>query len=204
MLRTRSCVALTMALAATGCAVAPPTGPTVLSVPGSGKDFAQFTQEDANCRQYAQAQIGYGSPAQAADDSAVGSAILGTGLGAAAGAVLGAAGGNAGVGAAIGAGTGLLMGSAIGAGNAQASGAAVQRRYDIGYAQCMSANGNKVEPARAYAPPAYGYDYGYAPGYYYPSYGYPAYPAYPYYYPSVGSSIFIGGSWGWGGHHHHW
>jgi hypothetical protein len=119
---------------------------------------------------------------------------VGTGIGAAAGAVLGAAAGNPGVGAAIGAGSGLLMGSAIGAGNAQASGAALQQRYDMGYQQCMYANGNKIQQAAEPSAP-----YGYGPGYY--PYGYPSayYPAYPYY-PPVTGSIFIGGGWGWGGH----
>lgn len=196
MHRTRSCVALAGVLVLAGCAVAPPTGPSVMSLPAAGKNLTQFQQEDATCRQYAQAQIGPISPSEAATDSAVGSAVLGTGLGAAAGAVLGAAAGNPGVGAAIGAGSGLLMGSAIGAGNAQASGAALQSRYDIGYEQCMAANGNKTQPIQAAAAAPYGY---YPQGYY--PYGY--YPAYPYYYgPPVYGSIFIGGGWGW--HHRHW
>jgi OmpA family protein len=142
----------TVALGA--CAVAPPTGPTVMALPGPGKSFEQFQREDFGCRQYADAQTGYGAPAAAASQAGVGSALLGTGLGAAAGALLGAAAGHAGTGAAIGAGSGLLLGSAVGAGNAAASGAAVQQRYDMAYAQCMYGHGNQVPAAPAYPPPA--------------------------------------------------
>jgi hypothetical protein len=195
-------------LALGGCAVPPPVGPTVMALPGKGKDFAAFQQDDIACRQYASAQIGYGSPAQAATQSAVGSAVLGTALGAAAGAAIGAAAGNPAAGAAIGAGSGLVMGSAVGAGAAAASGGAVQQRYDIGYAQCMVARGDTIQPPPT-AAAGYGYPYPYSP------YAYPAYPA-PYYYPGYyygpypayygapyASSIAIGiGTWGWGGGWH--
>jgi hypothetical protein len=139
-------------LALSACAVAPPSGPSVMALPGQGKSFQAFQQEDVSCRQYASAQTGGASPAQAATNSAVGSAVLGTALGAAAGAALGSVGGAMGAGAAIGGATGLLAGSAIGAGNAQASGASLQQRYDIAYTQCMYANGDTVQSApRAYA-----------------------------------------------------
>ena len=82
------------------CAVPLPAGPSILALPGKGKDFAAFQQDDATCRQYALAQIGDGSPAQAATQSVVGSAVLGTALGAAAGAAIGAVAGNPAVGAA--------------------------------------------------------------------------------------------------------
>ena len=64
-----------------GCAVRPPTGPTILAVPPEGKDLARFQQEEANCRNYAFDQIGI-TPAQGANQSAAGSAVLGTALGA--------------------------------------------------------------------------------------------------------------------------
>src|SRR5690349_21755050 len=163
---SKSFLALTATFALGACAVAPPTGPNVLALPPEGKDLARFQQEDGTCRQYASAQIGYGSPAQAATQSAIGSAAIGTALGAAAGALLGAAAGGAGVGAAAGAGTGLLFGSAVGADTAYASGAGLQRHYDVAYAQCMAAGGNRVK-----ALPAGGY---YTP-YHYGPYGYPAY-----------------------------
>src|SRR4051794_12545063 len=103
---TLSVAAVAVPLALGACTVAPPTGPNVWVMPGAGKDLARFQQEDGACRGHAQQQIGYGSPQQAANQSAVGSAAVGTALGATAGALLGAAGGNAGAGAAVGAGGG--------------------------------------------------------------------------------------------------
>jgi hypothetical protein len=143
-------------LALGGCVVVPPPGPTILAAPGPGKTFTQFQQDDITCRQYAVQQTGYVSPAEAATQSGVNSAALGTVLGAAVGALLGAAGGDPGAGAAFGAGSGLLLGGASGTGAAQVSGAAVQQRYDVSYLQCMSARGDTV-------PRRYSY-------YYYPSY----------------------------------
>jgi hypothetical protein len=136
----------------TDCAVAPPTGPVVLALPPKGKDLTRFQQEDTICRGYARQQIGYRSPQQPANQNAVGSAAAGTAVGASAGAAIGSAAGTAGTGAAIGAGAGLLAGSAVGASNASAS--ALQRQYDIAYAQCMAASGNTVQfpPTWQYAP----------------------------------------------------
>jgi hypothetical protein len=165
---TRSILATVMGgFLLAGCAVRPPTGPTVLAVPPEGKALSQFQQEEANCRNYAFDQIGI-SPAQGANRSAAGSAVAGTGLGAAAGALPGAAGGSAGTGAAVGAGTGLLAGSAIGANNAQTSSYGLQARYDMAYTQCLASTGNKVQTAAAYASP-YGHYGGYP--YYSPYYG---------------------------------
>jgi hypothetical protein len=100
------------------------------------------------------------APGQAAAQSGVASAAVGTGLGAAVGALAGAAAGAPGLGAAAGAGAGLLLGSAAGANAAQASAANVQRGYDIAYAQCMAAAGESVpHPNANYAPAVYGYAY---------------------------------------------
>ena len=180
------------ALGLAGCVAPPPAGPSVMALPGAGKDFQVFQQDDLLCRQYAAGQTGYANPSQAATQSAVGSAVVGTAVGAAAGALIGAAAGNPGAGAAIGAGSGLLVGSAAGAGNAYTSAGNVQAGYDIGYAQCMVAHGDTVQPApTAYAGyPAYPY------GYPYPAYGYP-YPAYGAY--VAAPTVVIGGGWGWGG-----
>lgn len=123
------------------CAVVP-TGPSVMALPGTGKSFDQFRNDDFNCRQFAFQQTGGVSTNQAATNSAVGSAVVGTALGAAAGAAFGG-----GQGAAIGAGAGLLAGSAVGMGNAQGSAWDVQRRYDYAYLQCMYANGNRIPVA---------------------------------------------------------
>lgn len=153
--------ALAGALAVGACTVAPPTGPSVAALPPPGKDFARFRQEDLACRQVAQQEIGYGSPQQAAAQSAVGSAALGTILGALVGGLFGSVTGDFGAGAAIGAGGGLLAGSAVGAGTAQASAGGLQWRYDVTYAQCMQASGNQV--------PGVGYPYG-GPPYAYRTY----------------------------------
>jgi outer membrane lipoprotein SlyB len=123
------------------CAVVP-TGPSVMALPGTGKTFDQFRNDDYNCRQFAFQQVGGQSTNQAVSNSAVGSAVVGTALGAAAGAAFG--GGN---GAAIGAGAGLLAGSAVGMGNTQGSAYDIQRRYDYAYLQCMYANGNRIPVA---------------------------------------------------------
>jgi hypothetical protein len=175
MSRTKNSIALLGTLALGACAVAPPTGPSAMALPGKDKTFEAFQQDDASCRQYASVQTGGASPSDAATQSAIGSAAVGTAVGAAAGAALGAAAGSPGLGAAAGAGAGLLAGSAIGSNNAAASGRDVQQRYDMAYMQCMYGHGNSVPsttPATATAYPAYPY------GYPYPAYGY--YPAYPY------------------------
>lgn len=182
--------ALASLLALGACAVAPPAGPSVMVLPAKGKDFAAFQQEDVACRQVAAQQIGYGSPAQAATESAVNSAALGTVVGAAAGAVIGAAAGNPAAGAAIGAGTGLFVGGASGANAAQLSAGALQQRYDMSYVQCMYARGNSVPQMSAGAYPYYGVPYAYA--------GYP-YPYYPPYYDPAYVAFGFGGD-----HFHHW
>lgn len=174
------------ALALSACAVVPPTGPSFAAMPGAGKTLDQFRADDIRCRQTAFAAIGYVPPGQAGAQSGVASAAVGTGVGAAAGALLGAAAGNAGVGAAVGAGTGLLAGSAIGAGTAQASTWGLQRGYDIAYAQCMTAAGQKVPDVNTLPQ--------YMPYYYYPGYGYPYGP--PVYMAPYGYGYGWGG-WGW-------
>ena len=189
-------------LALAGCAVAPPSGPSVMAMPGQGKSFDAFRADDAVCRQYAAQQTGI-APAEAANQSLVGSAAVGTVLGAAAGAAIGAAAGNPAAGAAIGAGSGLVLGTGAGLGAAQYSADSVQYRYDIGYVQCMSAKGEstpQMPTQTAYvAPPPY-YPYAYS--------AYPYYPAYPYYYapwygPTVGVGVGWYGGWHGGGWHHH-
>ncbi len=159
------------ALGATLCSVAllsacvtVPTGPSVMVLPGTNKNFDQFQADGYACTQYAQQVTG--GAEQAAANNATGNAVLGTLIGAAAGAAIGSVGGNAGQGAAIGAGTGLLFGSSAGANSAGYSNLQTQRRYDQAYVQCMYAKGNQV-PAQSYrrqrmAPP---------PGYYGPPAG---------------------------------
>jgi hypothetical protein len=121
-----------------GCATIP-TGPSVMSLPGSGKSFDQFRIDDADCRGYAYAQVGGATADRAATQSGVTSAALGTVVGAVAGAAIGG-----GRGAGIGAGSGLVVGSLAGTGAAQTSAYGSQRRYDHAYIQCMYAKGHRV------------------------------------------------------------
>ena len=78
-----------------GCATPPPSGPSVMVLPGSTKSFDQFRFDDNECRQFASSQIGGTTAAQAQTDSAVKSAVVGTAIGAAAGGLMG---GNSGAG----------------------------------------------------------------------------------------------------------
>ena len=79
-----------------------PTGPSVLVLPGSAKNFRQFQMDDALCRDWALHQSG-ATASKALNEDAVSSAVIGTAVGAAAGAAIGAAAGDPGVGAAAGA-----------------------------------------------------------------------------------------------------
>jgi outer membrane lipoprotein SlyB len=135
--RLKFCALLATPLLA--ACVGMPTGPSMLVLPGTGKTFDQFRYDDYNCRQFAYAQVGGMTPTQASVTSGVASAAIGTAIGAAAGAAMGG-----GHGAAVGAGAGLVAGGLAGTGTAQASGYEAQQRYDIGYVQCMYANGHKV------------------------------------------------------------
>ena len=176
---TTSIALFVAALALSACAVAPPSGPSVMALPAEGRSFEQFQQDDSVCQQYASARIDNGSPQQAANESGVSSAAIGTLVGAAAGALIGAAAGDPAVGAAIGGGGGLLIGSSAGVSNAYASGAALQQRYDMAYTQCMVGKGESVPMAQneaaSYSAP---YAHGMYPAYpgYYPRYYYYPYP----------------------------
>ena len=157
------------ALLLLGACTTIPTGPSVMVMPGSGKSFEQFRNDDAVCRQFALGQIGGAS----ANDAAVASGVKSAAAGAAVGALAGAAmGGRDGAG--VGAGVGLLAGSAAGSNAAQATGYGSQRRYDNAYIQCMYAKGERVPvsgqmaPAPAYSPapsPSIGYPPPPPPGY---------------------------------------
>lgn len=126
------------------CAIAP-NGPSVLVLPGTGKNFEQFASDESYCRSYAQRQIDGATPAQAAADAGVASAVTGTVVGAAVGAAIGGR-----QGAAVGGGAGLLVGSASGAEAARLSGASAQQRYDHAFIQCMYGMGHRVPvPASA-------------------------------------------------------
>jgi len=129
------------------CATYPPTGPSAMALPGTGRTFDQFRADDMECRRYASLQAG--GQEQAAVDSTVKSAALGTAIGAVAGAAMGGRDG-----AGIGAGMGLITGTVAGAGAGSASAYEMQRRYDTGYLQCMYAKGHRVPVSGRFASPS--------------------------------------------------
>jgi hypothetical protein len=137
---------LALLLLLAGCASAPPPGPGVLVLPGSGKSFDAFRADDMDCRQYASSQVGGTTAQQAANDAGLRSAAIGTVVGAAAGGLIGG-----GQGAAAGAGVGLAGGAIAGTDTGYASARSVQQRYDFGYTQCMYAKGHRVPVAGRYS-----------------------------------------------------
>jgi hypothetical protein len=183
MWRMRLTVGITAALALSACAVAPPSGPRVMALPGPGKDFAVFQQEDAMCRQYASYQTGGAAGAQAATNNAVGTTVAGTVIGAGLGAALGSLSGQMGAGAAVGGVAGALVGGSAAANGTQMSAGDLQQRYDASYTQCMYAHGDSVQ-----SPPG-GYRAGPGP-YAYGPYG-PGYDV-------GGPTVVVGTGWGWG------
>ena len=133
-------------LALGGCAAVPPSGPSVLVLPGTGKSFEHFRFDEHECRQYASSSVGGRTPDQAAADSGVKSAVVGTVIGTAAGAAIGGS-----AGARVGAGVGLAGGALAGSGHAHAASLTLQQRYDMGYQQCMYAKGHKIPMSREQA-----------------------------------------------------
>jgi len=139
-----------------GCVNLPPNGPTIMSLPGTGKTPEQFRDDDWYCRQFANDSVGGAEPNEVARSSTTKGAIIGTAAGAGLGAAFGGGGG-----AAIGAGFGLITGLAVGAGAGENSAYALQKRYDQAYVQCMYGKGHKVPvsgrlatpPRSSYAPP---------------------------------------------------
>lgn len=134
-----------------GACVNLPNGPSVMSLPGTGKTSDQFRDDDWYCRNFANDKIGGTEPNEVSRSSTAKGAAIGT----IAGAGLGAAFGG-GAGAAIGAGFGLITGLAVGAGTGENQAYALQRRYDQYYIQCMYAKGHRVPVSgRLATPPSY-------------------------------------------------
>ena len=132
-----------------GC-VQTPLGPTVQVLPGRGKAFEAFAQDQAFCNQYAAGQVQ--GQAQNANNRAVGGAVLGTVLGAGLGAAVGR-----GYGAGVGAASGAAIGTGIGAGSSAQAQGGIQYQYDNAYASCMVAHGNQLPPPPAYVVQPQGY-----------------------------------------------
>lgn len=142
----KSILALAAAGVLAGCAQLP-VAPTVAVMPAPGMPFEVFQQDNASCRGYARQALGV-NPSRAANKQVASGAVAGAAVGAAAGALMGGNSNAAGAGAA----TGLLFGTAAGSGAAGETTYALQRRYNIAYAQCMYAKGNQVP---GYAAPHY-------------------------------------------------
>jgi hypothetical protein len=145
-------------------------GPTVYVAPGGHKSPAAFEQDEQACEDYANQRTA--GQADAANNKAIGSAIIGTALGAGLGAAVGG-----GRGAGIGAASGAVVGTAVGSDQSAHAQYSLQQRYNIAYAGCMTSRGNS-------APQGYGPGgYPPPPGYYGP----PPPPGYgpppPGYYP---------------------
>ena len=134
----KRCV-IAAAVALAGCATPPPSGPSMLVLPGTGKSFDLFRADEMDCRGYAHAQLGGKTTEKAAQDAAVKSAVVGTAVGTAVGAAVGGH-----QGAAVGAGVGLAGGALAGNDYSAHASGSVQRRYDNAYIQCMYAKGHKV------------------------------------------------------------
>lgn len=124
-----------------GCA-STPLGPSVQVMPGRGKTFETFQVDQAACKAYAGDQVK--GQAEAANNRAVGAALLTTALGAASGAAIGSVVGDAGSGAAIGAAAGIGGGTAIGATGNSYDQMGIQQQYDNAFSQCMYAKGEQV------------------------------------------------------------
>jgi outer membrane lipoprotein SlyB len=143
---------LAAAISLTAC-VAPPLGPTIPASPGANRSFDAFAADQAFCQQYAASQTA--PAAYAANNQAVGGAILSTALGAGLGAAIGG-----GHGAAIGAASGAAFGTVAGASGSGFAQMSLQQQYDVIYAQCMTAHGDSVP---GFSPPPGAPPYG-APG----------------------------------------
>jgi hypothetical protein len=129
---------LMSAAAIAGCASVPPTtGPTVAVMPAPGKPFELFQEENAYCKQYAQAEMGV-VPGET--DRGTRNAAAGAVAGAVAGALLGDSRNAAGTGAAA----GLLIGAGSGNESTDRNRMSLQQRYNVAFEQCMYAKGNQV------------------------------------------------------------
>lgn len=147
-MRTKQLVGLGLSLALAGC-VQQPLGPTVNVMPPPTKPFEVFQQDQVACKQYATQETA--GAAQAANNKAVATALIGAALGAGLGAAVGGRH-STGEGAAAGA----ITGTAVAAGPAQGDQMTLQERYDNAFAQCMYSHGDLVPgfaPPVAAAPP---------------------------------------------------
>ena len=111
-------------------------------MPGAGKTLEAFQADNGACKAFAADQVA--GQADAANQRAIGTALLTTALGAATGAAGGSVTGQAGSGAAVGGAVGAGAGAAIGAMNNTADQQGIQAQYDNAFSQCMYAKGEQV------------------------------------------------------------
>ena len=121
-----------------GCASVP-TGPDVMALPGSGRNFEEFRRDDLLCRDFAFQQIGGATRETSANTAVITNAAIGAAVGAVAGAALAGRDG-----AGVGAGTGLLIGGLSGVESSHYAVRGGQRQYDHAYVQCMYGKGHRV------------------------------------------------------------
>jgi uncharacterized protein YcfJ len=133
-----------------GCA-STPLGPTVAVMPGPGKSMESFQGDNAACKAYASQEVK--GQADAANQHAIGTALLATVLTGGLGAATGAAFGNAGAGAAVGAAAGAGVGSSMGGESSSNDQFNIQQQYNNAFSQCMYTKHDQVPgfaPAVAY------------------------------------------------------
>ena len=134
-IRTASAV-LIPALLLAACAETPMV-PTVQVLPGPRKSFADFRNDQATCRNFAQQAVG--DQARGANLRGLGVAALTTALGAGLGGAIGG-----GSGAGIGAAAGALGGAGIAGARTTRQQYTIQAQFDAAYVQCMYSLGNSV------------------------------------------------------------
>ncbi len=134
---TRTAVAVLIpALLLAACAETPMV-PTVQVLPGPRKSFADFQNDQATCRNFAQQAVG--DQVRGANLRGLGTAALTTALGAGLGGAIGG-GGGAGIGAAAGA----LGGAGIASAQTARAQNTIQAQFNAMYVQCMYSLGNSV------------------------------------------------------------
>ena len=139
--------ALSAVLLLEGC-VTQPYGPTIPVMPAHGKSFTDFQREDAECQDFADSRVA--GQAKRANDRAVTDTVIGAALGAAVGTAF-----NRRYGAGPGAAAGGALGLGVASNDSRFAEDSIQGRYNIAYAQCMSAKGNEIANEDQPPPPRY-------------------------------------------------
>jgi hypothetical protein len=137
--------ALSALLLLEGC-VTEPYGPTIPVMPAKGKSFADFQREDAECQDFADSRVA--GRAKEANDRAVRDTVIGAALGTAVGAAF-----NRRNGAGPGAAAGAVLGFGAASNDSRFAEDTLQGRYNVAYAQCMTAKGNDVATDEDRPPP---------------------------------------------------